>query len=101
MFARLSTFTGDAGQLEEGICMFRDQVLPELEKQPGFEGAVLMADDDAQVAYSITFWKSEEELAATADSGKRLAEMAAQQLGVKVQIAHSDVPFAKFPAAVV
>lgn len=81
--------------------MFREQVLPEVERQPGFEGAVLMADDDAQVAYSITFWKSEEELAATADSSKRLAEMAAQQLGVQVQIAHCEVPFAKFPVALV
>lgn len=97
MFARLSTFTSSLERLDEGIAVLRDKVLPEIEKQPGFDGAMLLAGVDADIAYTITFWKSEEALATTAESGTRLAELAAQQLDLEVQVANCEVAFAKFP----
>ncbi|SRR6266545_2142750 len=100
MFARLSTFTSSLEKLDEGIAVLRDRVLPEIEKQPGFDGAMLLAGVDADVAYTVTFWKSEEALTATAESGKRLAEMAAQELDLQVEVANCEVAFAKFPTGV-
>lgn len=100
MFARLSAFTSSLERLDEGIAVLRDKVLPEIEKQPGFDGAMLLAGVDAEIAYAVTFWKTEEELAATAESGQRFAEMAARQLDLDVQVTNCEVAFAKFPTGV-
>ena len=100
MFARLSTFTSSLERLDEGIELLRDNLLPEIEKQPGFDGAMLLAGVDAEIACAVTFWKSEEALAASAESGQRVAEMAAQQLDLEVQVTNCEVAFAKFPTGV-
>ena len=100
MFARLSTFTSSLERLDEGIALLHRKLLPEIEKQPGFDGAMLLAGVDAEIGYTVTFWKSEEALAASAESGQRFAEMAAQELDLAVQVTNCEVAFAKFPTGV-
>ena len=100
MFARVCTFRGGGPRFDEGVALFRDQVVPEDEKQPGFEGALLLANPACEVSYAITFWRSEEDLAATRDLGWRLAEMTAHELEVEVAVASFEVAFANLPALV-
>ena len=95
MFARISTFKGGSERLEEGVELFRDKVVPEDEKQPGFAGAFLLADREADLAYAVTLWESEEALHATDALGKQLASSAAEQLGLDVSVASAEVPFFK------
>jgi heme-degrading monooxygenase HmoA len=100
VFARVSTFKGGMERLDEGIALFRDRVVPEDEKQPGFEGALLLVDREARVSRAVTFWHSEEELNATSELGKRLAETAAHELELEVEVSTCEVPFARLPALV-
>lgn len=100
MFARVTTFRGGAARLAEGTELFREQVVPEDEKQPGFAGALLLADRDAELSYAVTFWDSEEAMVATDELGKQLAEAAARELELSAEIGHFEVLFSKLPAVV-
>lgn len=98
MFARMSVFRGDVGRLAEGVAMFREKILPETESQPGFAGALLLADREGEAAYSLTFWETEEARDARKERGRELAEMAARELGMELTVHELEVPFARFPA---
>ena len=43
MFARISTFKRSLENLDEGIVLLRESILPRLDKQPGFDGVMVMA----------------------------------------------------------
>lgn len=100
MFARISTFRGDMARLEEGKTLFREKVVPEDEKLPGFAGALLLADRDAGLSYAVTFWETEEAMTASDPLGNELAKTAAKELGLTVEIGHSEVLISKLPALV-
>jgi heme-degrading monooxygenase HmoA len=100
MFARVNTFMGGLEHVEDGVAMFRDKVVPEIEKQPGFDGAMFLADREGQVVYAVTFWKSEAEMTASEELGKRMAEAAGKQFGSKVETSHCEVALSTLPALV-
>jgi heme-degrading monooxygenase HmoA len=92
MFARVSRFTdGLEERLDEGITIFRDAVLPQLEKQPGFSGAALLADRERDVLFVITLWQTEDEMIAVAELDRRLADAAAKELGVTIETSSCEV----------
>jgi heme-degrading monooxygenase HmoA len=93
VFARISTFKRSLENLDEGIVLLRESMLPRLQKQPGFDGVLVMADRANGVAYAITFWKSEEDLAASKESGKQFAETAAQLYDLQVEVGNCEVAF--------
>lgn len=100
MFARVNRFTGSPERLEEGITMFRERVVPEVEKLPGFDGAMFMADREHETVFAITFWRSENELLASKEPGKLLAEEAARTFGSKLETTQCEVMVSKLPALV-
>ena len=55
MFARVSTFTGGVQDLDQGIAVARERIVPTLEKHHGFKGTLLMVDRAAGSAFAITF----------------------------------------------
>ena len=59
MFARISTFRGSLQDLDQGITLARERIVPTLEEHQGFKGLMLIVDRAAEVASAITFWKSE------------------------------------------
>ena len=93
MFARVHTFMGGLENLDEGVVLLREAIVPRLKEQPGFDGVMLMADRDNGVAYAITFWKHEEDLAASKESGKKQAETAAQMFDLRVEVGNCEVAF--------
>lgn len=92
MFARASMFEGGFERLQEGVELFRDEVIPQLEKQPGFAGAFLLADRDADTAYAVTLWETRRALVESDELGTQLAKAAADRLGLQVTIRYPDMP---------
>lgn len=68
MFARISRFAARVGDLEEGLALVRGTVATRVETQPGFEGSMVMMDRETGFGYTITFWKTEEDLAGAGSS---------------------------------
>jgi heme-degrading monooxygenase HmoA len=97
MFARVSRFTASVGQLEEGLALAREAVARRVEKQPGFEGLMVMMDRETGFAFTITFWKTEEDLAGSRELGEREAETAARMFDVGVEVSNCEVVFSTFP----
>ena len=69
MFARVSMFTGGVRDLDQGVVLARERIVPRLEKHQGFEGVMLIVDR----AGGREFWKGEDLALA---GGEALTEMA-------------------------
>jgi hypothetical protein len=61
MFSRVTQLEIDTLRIDidDAIAMYRDDVVPLLEEQPGYKGAYVFANDGGS-AVLITFWDSEE-----------------------------------------
>ena len=97
MFARVSRFTASETQFNDGVAYQREVLAPRLEKQPGFEGLMLLMDRKTGFAYNISFWKTAEDLAGSTDLGESEAEMAAAMFDVDVEVGNCEVVFSTFP----
>jgi len=62
MYARM--VIGEANneqQVQEFAWIYSAEVLPGLEKEPGFASARLMVEEDGRMAVSLTLWKTRED----------------------------------------
>jgi heme-degrading monooxygenase HmoA len=62
MYARM--VIGEAhgeDQVHEFARIYTTEVLPELEREPGFENGHLMVEEDGRMAVSLTIWKTRED----------------------------------------
>ncbi len=96
MYARISTFVGGVSDLDQGVVLARERIVPRLAKHHGFEGVTLIIEPAAGVALAISFWKSEEDLAASEEEERQLTEAAAQAFKVDVEIRSGEVAFSTF-----
>jgi hypothetical protein len=96
MFARVTTVRSHVQDLDPGIVFARDQLVPKLQQYQGFEGTMLLADRTVGVAFAITFWTSEEDLAASQEDAQQLIAMAAQAFHVQVDVRECAVAFSTF-----
>jgi len=96
VFVRLSTFTGAVSDLDQGVIWAREQIVPKLKKHHGFDGLVLIVDRPARVAFGISFWRTEEDLAASAEEDEHLTKAAAHAFDVQVNIRSCEVAFSTF-----
>jgi heme-degrading monooxygenase HmoA len=77
VFARVSTFRGDPGLIDQGINYIRESVLPSIGPDEGLEGFYHLVDRQSGRAISITLWESEEAMRATEEEANQLrAEIA-------------------------
>jgi heme-degrading monooxygenase HmoA len=99
MFARVSKFSA-VKELDEGLALIREAVAPRIEKQSGFDGLMVMIDRETDVGFVISFWKSEEDLAASRELGEREANTAARMFDVGLEVGNCEVVFSTmtFPA---
>ena len=79
MFARISTYEGDAEPLREGF----DRATDQLKQIDGFERAYFLIGDGGK-AMSVTIWKSREALNASVEAANRLREEATQPSGAMI-----------------
>ena len=80
MYARISTLEGSPEHIDEGLRQVRENVLPQLQQQEGFEGMVALADQQAGKTLGITFWESKEALEASEEAADRLRENSAEAM---------------------
>ena len=69
MYARVVTVQIQPGTTDEAVAIFRDSVLPAATWQRGFNSALLLTDQNAGKAISVTFWETESYLFAGESSG--------------------------------
>jgi heme-degrading monooxygenase HmoA len=69
-------------QIDGGLEIVRDQLLPWLRDSTGYRGLIRLADREGRRAIVITLWADEESLEASAEAGSRLSELTAETVGV-------------------
>jgi hypothetical protein len=80
VYARVTTFEGDPQRIEEGIRLFRDEVIPWLRDSTGFRGWIVLLDRGNRRARGISFWETEEAMQADEKSGGALRDEVAENL---------------------
>jgi len=74
MHARISTYEGDPGKVDEAIGMIEGQVMPAAKAIPGFSAGYWMVDRDTGKAISVTLWETEEALRASEEAADKLRQ---------------------------
>lgn len=88
MFARVSTYSGEADQLVQGFESARD----ELQQIAGFSQAYFCVDRANGKGLTVTLWESEQALEASAGQANRLREQATQPSGATIDsVQHYEV----------
>lgn len=88
MFARVISVTVRHGSTAEVAQVYRERVVPAARSQPGFKGALLLANPGTDKIVSITLWESREALEAGETGGylvTQLARLAAYAAGSPVR----------------
>ncbi|HXV56499.1 MAG TPA: hypothetical protein VD704_01400 [Gaiellaceae bacterium] len=81
MHARVTTYEGPPERMEEGIRIYREEVIPWLRDSTGFRGWIALLDHEASRAFSITFWATKEAMADEAATGSALRDELAANIG--------------------
>lgn len=81
MHARQSTLQGTPAQLDAGIKMFNETILPAMKPMKGFTGAQFLADRGSGKVVVTTYWDSEQALKDSEAKANDLRGTAAQQIG--------------------
>lgn len=76
MQARIVSLPVRPGTLDEGSTIYRDSVIPAAMAQQGCKGVILLGDDGAGRALSITLWETQEDLLAGESSDYLQAQIA-------------------------
>jgi heme-degrading monooxygenase HmoA len=85
MFARVSTYQGDPGRIDEGLDNLRENIVPRAQQMDGFKGIYFLHDRESGKALSITLWESEEAMHASEEAANRLREEAAEASGETIE----------------
>jgi heme-degrading monooxygenase HmoA len=84
MFVRRTRVEGAPEKLEQTIQTYPQQLLPVMKLEPGFRGAVLLANQATGATQSVTLWESEEAERASRPTGEKLRAQAVQSSGGRV-----------------
>ncbi len=88
MFARVISVTVRHGSTDEAARVYLERVVPAARTQPGFKGALLLANPGTDKIISVTLWESREALEAGEVGGylvNQLARLAAYAAGSPVR----------------
>jgi hypothetical protein len=84
MFARVSTFSGTAEQVDAAIRAGQERILPQARQIQGYQGSLYLVDRTSGKAMAVTFWESEEAMRASEEAADRLRADVAQSLGGEI-----------------
>ena len=82
MFARLTTFEGPPEGIEEGVRIYREEVIPWLKDSTGFRGWIVLRDPSGRKTTSIIFWADEETMRDDAAGGGALRDEVVANIGI-------------------
>jgi hypothetical protein len=77
----MTTFRGSPDRIEEGVRLYRDQVIPWLRDATGFRGWVVLMDRENEKAIGLTFWATEQAALDGESSGGVLRDEVAASVG--------------------
>jgi heme-degrading monooxygenase HmoA len=96
VFARVTEFEGSPERLEEGVRLFREEVVPWLRDATGFRGWIVLIDRENDRALGLTFWATEEAMTDPARSGGDLRDEVAARMGTTMKsLAYYEVALAE------
>lgn len=85
MHVRVTTVTG-ASDVDGGLVVLRDQVVPEMRKQKGFGGLSASGDRAAGVITVLSAWESEADLVASESAADKARDEAMRVLGGEARV---------------
>ena len=85
MFARVSTYQGDPGQIDQGLAYDLENILPKVNQIDGFEGLYYLVDRESGNALSMTLWESEQTMRASEEEANRLRTESAESASATVE----------------
>ena len=83
----------------EALALFEESVLPELREQDGYEGVVVLANEDGK-ALLVSIWGTEEDAAASAEFAKGALEQYVTLFRAPPGREQYEVRLAEIPAAI-
>ena len=78
MYARVTFAEAPPGQLDETVGLVRETLYPALKEQPGFKGALLLANSDTRKIIGITMWETEADIPHISTMGDTPVEAGAE-----------------------
>jgi heme-degrading monooxygenase HmoA len=84
MHARMSILEGPPDQVDEGLRYVREQVLPLMQQQDGFEGFIALSDRQSGKVVGMSFWESEQAMQASEEVGNRTRSESAEAISATV-----------------
>ena len=84
MFARVTSFEGAPERIDEGLRIYREEVGPWLRDASGFRGFIALIDREGETGIGISFWATEEDMAADASRGGALRDEVAATVQAKL-----------------
>ena len=84
MFVRI-TWSKLSGTIDTGLSTFRERVLPSMQVQPGYLGAVLLGNRETLEGASVTYWQTAEQMAASDEIAAAGRAVVSQTAGVQIQ----------------
>ena len=83
MYARVTTFPGLAPErIKATLTEFQEKYLPEIERQPGYQGMWAGVDFTGGRAIAVTYWESEEAMRASSKLTDQARAAAVTRSGV-------------------
>ncbi|MFY9615519.1 MAG: hypothetical protein WAT58_08995 [Candidatus Dormiibacterota bacterium] len=82
MYGRSTQFTGDPATIEEGIRIFKEEVIPAVSGQNGFKGAISLSDRSSGKGISITFWETEDDMRGSEQPANQVRTSSLAELGI-------------------
>ena len=68
MFARITTFEGRPERVAEFRHAIEEHVLPALRRLPGFQGVLVLANNESGKVLGVALWETEESMQASEES---------------------------------
>ena len=68
MFARITTYEGRSGRVDEFRLAMEEHVLPALRRLPGYRGVLFLADHESGKVLVVALWETEESMRASEES---------------------------------
>jgi hypothetical protein len=101
MYSRVTLLEIDTMRttVESAVELFEERVLPHLREQDGYEGVVVLANDDGK-AMLVSVWKTEDAAIASADFATAALEEFVTLFRSPPGREQYEVRFAEMPAAV-
>ncbi|APV44684.1 hypothetical protein Dform_01360 [Dehalogenimonas formicexedens] len=80
MFARVTVMKSASDKIEQGVKDFRDGMLPQARKLPGFKGGLLLVNRKTGRHLGITMWATEKDMQSSSEEANKLRSAAARNI---------------------